>query len=56
MCNSEEFWEKFRTLQEKRILIVDTKKIGVTTYKKLLAFHQRAAHQKLTKRRQSAFF
>uniref|UniRef100_G3U9P8 F-box domain-containing protein n=1 Tax=Loxodonta africana TaxID=9785 RepID=G3U9P8_LOXAF len=54
MCNSKEFWEKFRTLQDKHAF--DAKKIGITTYKKLLAFHQNAAHQKLTQRRQTAFF
>ncbi|KAM5278710.1 uncharacterized protein RBU33_017428 [Hipposideros larvatus] len=54
MRNNEEFWEKFRTLQDKHVF--DTKKIGTTIYKKLLAFHQNAAQQMLTQRRQTAFF
>ncbi|XP_037663326.1 F-box only protein 36-like isoform X1 [Choloepus didactylus] len=54
MCSSEEFWEKFRTLQDKHAF--DAKKIGITIYKKLLAFHQNAAHQKPVQRRQTAFF
>lgn len=46
MRNSEEFWEKFRTLQVKNAF--DTKKIGITIYKKLQAFHQNAAQQTIT--------
>ncbi|XP_020921661.1 F-box only protein 36-like isoform X2 [Sus scrofa] len=42
LCSNEEFWEKFRTSQDKHAF--DTKKIGITIYKKkLLAFHQNAA-------------
>ncbi|XP_047612341.1 F-box only protein 36-like isoform X1 [Phacochoerus africanus] len=42
LCSDEKFWEKFRTSQDKHAF--DTKKIGITIYKKkLLAFHQNAA-------------
>ncbi|XP_023382775.1 F-box only protein 36-like isoform X6 [Pteropus vampyrus] len=54
MCSNEEFWEKFGALQDKHPF--DAKKIGITTYKKLLALHQNAAQQKLTQRRQTAFY
>ncbi|XP_045139913.1 F-box only protein 36-like [Echinops telfairi] len=53
MCNNEEFWEKFRTLQDTRAF--DARKTGITIYKKLLAFHLNA-HQTPSQRRQTAFF
>ncbi|XP_074155725.1 F-box only protein 36-like [Sminthopsis crassicaudata] len=55
MCNSEEFWEKIKTLQNKSAF--DIKRVGLMVYKKLINFHQNNNHQRQPKqRRQTAFF
>ncbi|XP_068950152.1 F-box only protein 36-like [Petaurus breviceps papuanus] len=55
MCNSEEFWEKIRILQNKSAF--DIKRVGLMVYKKLINFHQKADHQRQPmQRRQTAFF
>ncbi|XP_031817085.1 F-box only protein 36-like [Sarcophilus harrisii] len=55
MCNSEEFWEKIKTLQNKSDF--DIKRVGLMVYKKLINFHQNNNYQRQPKqRRQTAFF